>query len=121
MLSCGLPGHVPAMRMVFHHHAYLNSSFSQHMQVQCLSIRMPTLSRFCGLPAALPLLPAGLSNTSYFTMIAFSYLSIPSFVLAWSDPRHVVVLGECREVFVQLLHALFVRFDAFALESFLEL
>ena len=43
-------------------------------------------------------------------------------MLARSDARHVVVLGQRREVLVQLLDALLVRFGAaFAFEAVVEL
>lgn len=43
-------------------------------------------------------------------------------VLSRSDARHVVVLGQRREVLVQLLDALLVRFGAtFAFEAVVEL
>jgi hypothetical protein len=40
-------------------------------------------------------------------------------VLARPDLRHVVVLAQATEIFVQLLHLLLVRLDAFLLQPIL--
>lgn len=41
--------------------------------------------------------------------------------LAGSNPRHVVMFAQIREILVELLHSLLVRFDAFTFQSFVEL
>lgn len=41
--------------------------------------------------------------------------------LAWSNPRHIMMLAQVGKIFIQLFHPLFVRLDAFAFESLIKL
>lgn len=43
------------------------------------------------------------------------------FFLTRSNARHIIMLGQGGQVFVEFLHTFFVGFDSFALETFFEL